>query len=255
MALELIAEDGVVRQHRQRLQELLDATAGPVRIASAYVTDHELLFGVSKRKVRLLTSLVRMDIVSGATSLKSLRTLLDAGVHCRSLSDGPRLHAKVYVLGEEFAVVTSANLTRSALDSNIEVGVCLSGGAVRQLADWFDTFWAKARRVDQAKVSKWEQETETLRQEYARLRKKAGAGPRLPNEATPSVPSPARLRDLVDNAPRFFVCNTNRRYSPDGKDEELMRRSGYAAVWTDFKYPKHMERVRPGDAIFSLRRA
>ncbi|MGH7168994.1 MAG: hypothetical protein ACRELG_01785 [Gemmataceae bacterium] len=29
-----------------------------------------------------------------------------------------------------------------------------------------------------------------------------------------------------------------------------MRRTHYAAVWTDFKYPTHMERVDKGDAIF-----
>src|SRR5271165_6596311 len=78
-------------------------------------------------KVRLLTSLVRMDIVSGATSLACLRSLIKAGVECSCLSRGPRLHAKVYIFGDQSAIVTSANLTTNALDRNIEVGVHVTG--------------------------------------------------------------------------------------------------------------------------------
>jgi HKD family nuclease len=94
-----------------------------VRIASAYVTDSALLSGIKNRRVQLLTSLSLMDIVSGASSLESLALLISRGVQCRCVSGGPRLHAEVYIFGAESAVVTSANLTRNALDSNIEVGI------------------------------------------------------------------------------------------------------------------------------------
>jgi len=249
MAIEVIAEDGGQRQHRQSLQKLLEATTGSLRIASAYVTDRQLLLGRKNRKVQLLTSLMRMDIISGATSLAALRSLIEAGVHCRCLSDGPRLHAKVYIFGGDSAVVTSANLTNSALDSNIEVGVRITGSAVQDLSAWFDASWAKADRVGTAEIAEWEQETEALRKEYAALRKKARAKPTFPSEVNPSVPLPSGFRDLMDNASGFFVCNTNRRHSPDGEDEELMRRTCYAAVWTEFRYPSHMERVEPGHVI------
>src|SRR5271157_4257117 len=103
MAIELIAEDGGARKHRHWLSELLEATGDSVRVASAYVTDDDLLFGIKNRKVRLLTSLVRMDIVSGATSLRCLRTLVKSGVQCCCLPHGPRFHAKVYIFGNESA--------------------------------------------------------------------------------------------------------------------------------------------------------
>jgi hypothetical protein len=249
MALEFIAEDGSQRQHRQWLRKLLNTTRGPVRVASAYVTDDDLLFGIKNRNVQLLTSLVRMDIVSGATSLRCLRSLIKSGVQCCCLSRGPRFHAKVYVCGDQSAVVTSANLTTNALNSNIEVGVHVTGTCVQELITWFDVFWKKANPLDLPKVSKWEKETEALRRAYAALRRKASAKPALPNEAMPSVRSPSELRDLAGNARGFFVCNTNRRHSPDGTDEALMRRSRYAAVWTEFNHRKHMERVGPGAAI------
>jgi hypothetical protein len=252
---KVIAEDGSHRQHRQWLRNLLDTTEGSVRVASAYITDRDLLSGIKNRNVHLLTSLLRMDILSGATSLESLRALLEAGVQCRCLYDGPRLHAKVYIFGDQSAVVTSANLTTSALDWNIEVGVQLTGSAVEDLTGWFDAFWTRAHRLPVTEVTEWQQQTDTLRREYRELRKKAGALPALPKEAPPFGESPEDLRELLDNADRFFCCNTDRRQgarTPTGgyELEEKMHKRGYAAAWESFKFPSHMDKVKRGDAIF-----
>jgi hypothetical protein len=252
---KVFAEDGNHRQHRQCLRNVLETTKGPVRIASAYVTDTDLLFGATDRNVRLLTSLLRMDIGSGATSLESLRSLIETGVQCRCLSDGPRLHAKVYMFGDESAVVTSANLTWSALDKNIEVGVQLTGSAVLDLIVWFDALWAKSRRLDVKQVSDWQEQTTALSREYWALRKKAAAEPTLPNEALPTDHSPIELRDLLENANRFFFCNTDRRQGERTSSggyflEEEMHRRGYAAAWESFIHTTHMDKVERGDAVF-----
>lgn len=244
----IIAEDGNERQHRQSLQNLLSASTGMVRIASAYVTDTELLLSGKLRNIRLLTSLTRMDVISNATSLGALRKLIETGVECRSLAGGPRVHAKVYIFGGQTAVVTSANLTISAFESNIEVGVQVARNNVTELTRWYDALWERATELDLVEISKLERETEALRCEYAALRQKASGAPRRRVEAAPCVSLPAKLRKLLDNAPRFFVCNTNRKNSI--KVEAQMRQQRYAAVWEDFRYPDHIKRVRTGDAIF-----
>ena len=46
--------------------------------------------------------------------------LLDAGARVRGIR---KLHAKLYLFGASRAVITSANLTKSALDSNHEFGL------------------------------------------------------------------------------------------------------------------------------------
>jgi hypothetical protein len=250
MIAELLAEDGNQRRHRQSLGRMLLTTRGPVRIATAYVTDSDLLLGTKNRKVQLLTSLVHMDIVSGATSLHALRSLARAGIECRSFSAGRRLHAKVYIFGDECGLVTSANLTKNALDSNIEVGIRVTGSVVHALINWFDAFWSTAARIGLRELSRWEEETAALRQAYIALRRKAGAAPRRASETVPAIRSQSQFRALFKTAPSYFVCNTNRRHSPDGAHENLMQRTQYAAVWTDFKYPTHMQRVSKGDAIF-----
>ncbi|MGD0655124.1 MAG: phospholipase D family protein [Thermoguttaceae bacterium] len=262
---KLITEDGRHRQHRRWLRNLLETTNGPLRIASAYVTDTDLLVSVSNRSVQILTSLLRMDVVSGATSLDALRSLIENGVQCRYLSNGPRFHAKVYIFGDEFVVVTSANLTRNALDSNIEVGVELSGNAVQEVIAWFDVHWDKAQPLDATQVSMWQQQTATLCSEYSILRKKLSAEPKLSHNALPvGLPQDGSslLHDILDNTnsssqsrPRFFLCNTDRKHgrpthSGKYKREELMCTRSYAAAWEKFKFPNHMKRVKSGDVIF-----
>jgi hypothetical protein len=207
-----------------------------------------LLAGVGVRDVRLLTSLLRMDIITGASSLDSLRSLIEGGVHCRCLAKGPRLHAKVYILGGQAAVVTSANLTRNALDSNIEVGVQISGTAVNELVAWFDTFWNGAVPLKLKEISRWQKDTNSLRSEYSALRKKAATMQMPRTEAHPALVSPKQFHSLFDRENRFFVCNTNRRWSLVA--EQRMRQRGYAAAWEDFKYPSHMQEVERGNAIF-----
>ena len=54
--MTLLLEDGTPhRRHRKRLAELLANCDDTIRIASAYVTERQLLTGAPKRDVRLLT--------------------------------------------------------------------------------------------------------------------------------------------------------------------------------------------------------
>ena len=139
---KFILEDGTpARQHRPRLAELLSTTTGIIRVATAYVTDRHLLSAVSKRETRLLTSLAPMDVAPGATLLQTLDAPMGVGIKCRVLPQRPRLHAKVYLGGSSHPVVTSANLTGNAFDSNIEVGVTIAGSDTKRLSDWFDGLW------------------------------------------------------------------------------------------------------------------
>ncbi len=252
---KVIAEHGHDRQHRPRLCHLLKSSDDPVRIASAYVTDRELLLSTSGRNIRLVTSLAPMDIASGATSLETLGALIDAGVDCRFVPERPRFHAKVYVFGKESAVVTSANLTESALDSNIEVGVELAAQDVKALIEWYDRLWATAKPIRLPLLLDLRQKAAKLRREYARLKKKSSATLNLASKSQPVGPFSDDLARLFEEAGRFFVCNTDRRHgerTPTGGYllEEEMYSRGYATAWESFKFPSHMEKVQPGDAIF-----
>lgn len=229
------------RQHRKKIQEMLDQSGCIVRIASAYVTDTQLLSDLKGREVHLLTYISRMDLITGASSLESLIKLVKAGVQCAYISEGPRLHAKVYLFDDQTAVVSSANLTRRAFDVNLEVGVHLSGPAVTQLVEWFESLRAKATELDLATLANWAQEIKVEKSEYSHLKNK------FEKRSPLSGGRGAKIVDLFESASRFFLCNTNRKHSQ--KDEKRMHDQGYAAAWERFNFPSHMKMVEKGDAI------
>jgi hypothetical protein len=238
----LIAEaKSAERQHRKMFKEWMDQTGCILRIASAYVTDTQLLSDLKGREVHLLTYISRMDLITGASSLESLIKLVKAGVQCSYISERPRLHAKVYLFDDQSAVVSSANLTRRALDENLEVGVHLCGPAVAQLVNWFELLWAKATELDLATLANWAKEIKAERVEYSRLKKKLEKRPPL------SRGQALKIGDLFESASGFFLCNTNRRNSDE--DEKRMHGQGYAVAWEKFNFPNDMKKVKKGDAI------
>lgn len=251
----LILEDGRKRRHPDRLRELVRKTPGTVRVASAYVTDRVLLTGITGRRIRLLTSLMDMDIASGATNLGALGALIESGVECRFFGEGRRLHAKVYIFGNAKAVVTSANLTDNAFQRNIEAGVEVSRQEAEGLRTWFDKLWLKAEPLTLAQLAELREQTAELRRDYVALKRRAGEKLKLPKHSLPATELSDDLRDLFDSAERFFVCNTDRKHTELTKSggfllEEAMHNRGFAAAWESFKFPKHMEEVKNGDAIF-----
>ena len=78
--LEIIAEDdGSHRQHRQGLRNLLETTKGPVRIASAYVTERDLLLGFKNREIQVLTRLLTEQRALFSSDRKAAGELLSVG--------------------------------------------------------------------------------------------------------------------------------------------------------------------------------
>ncbi len=251
-----ILEDGTPnRRHRQHLSELLAKSDGVVRIATAYLTERQFLSTAPDREVRLLTSLTPMDVASGATSLESLNALLKMGVQCRTLPPRPRLHAKVYIFGNSCAVVTSANLTTSGFDSNIEVGVEISGRDTNHLLTWFDQLWELAVPVTVAQLSDMQRETAALRREFTKLKQRVKTKWKPTHDGKKKTSFSDSLQNLFETSTRFFVCNTDRRQKGRTPTngfvlEEEMHNRGFATAWEDFKFPTHMEMVEPGNAIF-----
>jgi phosphatidylserine/phosphatidylglycerophosphate/cardiolipin synthase-like enzyme len=65
------------------------------------------------------------DFARGVSDVAAVRALMTAGADVRGLR---ALHAKVFVFGDQRAMVTSANLTEAGLAGNIEFG-CVSDDA------------------------------------------------------------------------------------------------------------------------------
>jgi hypothetical protein len=92
------------------------------------------------------------DILAGASDIASLALLTrahhsDLSIECRR---DPRLHAKIYIVDDCKAIITSANLTPPGLLTNIEFGIFVnSQEVVKNILDYFDPIWKMAERFDE----------------------------------------------------------------------------------------------------------
>jgi FtsZ-binding cell division protein ZapB len=73
-------------------------------------------------KVRVVTDLRAESVLGGALDMEALKTFVSL-IRKLEIITLPHLHAKVYVFDNTLAVISSANLTSSGLDSNYEYGV------------------------------------------------------------------------------------------------------------------------------------
>ena len=94
-------------------------------------------------RLRLITHLRGEAFIQGYADLETFRAL---GQTVRSL---PALHAKVYLFDGGSALISTANLTRSGLEANLELGAFVEDPAlVQQLVALFQGWWKAASPVD-----------------------------------------------------------------------------------------------------------
>jgi hypothetical protein len=153
------------------------------------------------------------------------------------------------------AVVTSANLTRSAFDSNLEVGVEVRGEDLTKLARWFEQLWQIAFPLTAEHLIELQSKTAALRREFVKLKKQWQSELVVAEKQQADGKLTDSLQNLFETAPGFFVCNTNRRYSTltatgGSAIEQEMYSRRLATAWETFKFPSHMQLVEPGDGVF-----
>lgn len=118
---------------RSQFEELVRSTTTSLIIAAPFIKLEEarwvanLIAQPQPRpsfRLRVLTNLRADSIMASSLDIEALHLLSTRTNHSEVISV-PRLHAKVYVSDDRAAVVTSANLTRAGLDTNVEYGVRL----------------------------------------------------------------------------------------------------------------------------------
>lgn len=125
-----------------------------VYIASAFFTDDSLIRDISKNKGRVRI-VVRLDF---PTDPKALRSILGLpGVEIRYFTNSA-FHPKLYIFGDQVALVGSANLTKSALLTNQEIMVSILSDNERfeKLVFLFDEYWHDSRVLNSDVITKYE---------------------------------------------------------------------------------------------------
>jgi hypothetical protein len=168
------------------LSELVEQTEQHLLVAAPFITTEGSRLVVEKLsprlrtggKLQLLTDLSPTHVCDGSLDPSAVGTLLDA-VASSALWHIPGLHAKVYVSDGRRAIVTSGNLTASALYRNIEYGVDIRDeGVVRGIVGRFAVFETIGAAVSRGQLVSYVTVAAELREELARVQRSASVAAR-----------------------------------------------------------------------------
>lgn len=124
-----------------------------VSLASPFFSNSDLVEDVLKggRTVRLII------VLGPATSPVHLQRLINrSNIHIRYFTS-PKFHSKLYIFGDKAAVVGSANLTQSGMNSNSEICVEIPrvDEAFDSLVLLFQSYWSQAEALDTDVLQKY----------------------------------------------------------------------------------------------------
>lgn len=235
--------------------ELLNAVAPDdklVRIVCPFIKHkpiERLLSKVSPRKLQVLTRFNLDDVVAGVTDLSALRLLLDHGAQIRGVRN---LHAKLYVFGNSRAIVTSANLTDTALRNNHEFGlVSEEASIVAGCRDYADAIWGRAGYdLTKKRLASFQDKVNSFLARGAPSHQPSGLG----DEGTDvgAAADPPTLNPWFESVPRSFVKFLGKSADRVLSDYKTIEEVDSAGCHWALAYPrgKRPRTVRDGDQMF-----
>jgi hypothetical protein len=237
--------------------DAIRADHSALRIVCPFIkrrTAERLLSRGTPTPIEVITRFNLADVCAGVTDLPAIRLLLDNGAHIRGVQN---LHAKVYIFGDTRVVVTSANLTESALLRNHEFGfVATDREILQKCRDYFDSLWRRAGpNLAPSRLANWEKKMSQYLATGARLVVPPGFGDEgvdlgITPETDRGPLSP--LSPWAFDAERAFVKflgeGDNRAERSMSVLEEV-KRAGchWTCAWPKGKRPR---RVADGDVVF-----
>lgn len=128
-----------------------------VLICSPWIThildefsDYKEKDGKKKINLKIITRLIKEDIVRGITDLDKFRILKEYGAEIRYNND---LHAKIVIIDDFVAIISSANLTKNGLSVNYEAGICLKDkNMVAKVARFFNDVWEESKPLTEKSI-------------------------------------------------------------------------------------------------------
>ncbi len=102
-------------------------------------------------RIKIITRLLKEDIDKGVTVLEKFRVLKDKfGAEIRYNND---LHAKMVIIDNSVAIISSANLTKKGLYANYEAGICLrEPQMINKIAQFFKDIWKESQPLTEQAI-------------------------------------------------------------------------------------------------------
>ena len=241
----------------KELRDALLADRSQLRIICPFIKVGALtrVLCAQPNSIRVITRFNLNDFADGVSDVAALRHLLKCGAQIRGIR---HLHSKVYVFGVTRAIVTSANLTASALERNPEFGIVTQDPSnVADCSEYFEKLWARAGHdLTHQKLDDWDRQ---VRDHLGGRVAARGLRSRLPdfgaNAGFPKQEGFVAPIDIVADAPQSFVKflgEGNNRAPLTLEIVEEIRRAGCHRV---LAYPatKRPSGVEDGAVMFIAR--
>lgn len=159
---------------RKELTAALRADASELRIICPFIQVGALdsLLSLKPGNVQVITRFKISDFVNGVSDVAALQKLLEADAQVRGIKN---LHTKLYLFANR-AIVTSANLTKAALDSNHEFGLVTDDtDTIDVCRNYFDDLWQRGGgNLSRDQVDEWEKKITRYRVSGGRSGSQAG---------------------------------------------------------------------------------
>lgn len=131
----------VDKEWGREISDALRADASELRIICPFIKKNaiERILEYRPGKIQVITRFNLADFAEGVSDIEALRELLKVGADIRGIKN---LHAKIYLFGSSCAIITSANLTKAALERNHEFGlVAEDESLIKACRGYFGNLW------------------------------------------------------------------------------------------------------------------
>ncbi|WP_029452579.1 phospholipase D family protein [Clostridium algidicarnis] len=146
----------------EELKQLIADAKDEITIVAPYISKNlliniiDVLDGI---KIRILTRLSLDDFISSSSDINILNKLTkNNNIEVRYYSN---LHAKIYVIDEKKAVITSANFTQNGMYNNLEYGVLIEEDLTDMIRD-INNLWSNAGIVNDEIIASIQDELNIL---------------------------------------------------------------------------------------------
>jgi hypothetical protein len=234
------------------LDDALRADNSALRIVCPFIKKgaaQRLLHRGRPGSIQVITRANLDDFYAGVSDIAALQLLMESGAQVRGVRG---LHAKLYLFGKTRVILTSANLTESALLRNHEFGlVAKDPKTVRQCRRYFDDFWKQTGAdIPRKRLDEWARKVG----DHLAARGRGGTAAGLGDEGvyvenfTEPAGLPVPASDIEQAFVKFFGEGHNRAARSMTVLEEVDRSgSHWACTYPKGRRPK---KVRDGAVMF-----
>lgn len=251
MAFRLIDGDWhkVMREAAKADRSALRVVCPFIKLSAA----RKLIEAAQAKSIQVITRYKLQDFYEGASDVSALRLFLNYGAEIRGVRG---LHAKLFLFGKSSALVTSANLTLAALQSNHELGFLSDDEAVvRQCRRYFDDLWKRAGvdSLSTAKLDQWDQKVTDAKANTGRAPKPKGLGDEGADVGLTDLE--IEVPDRVVEAPQAFVKFFGDSANRSKRSRDVLEGVQHSGCHWACTYPrdKRPRQVEDGALMFMAR--